>query len=184
MKLNFFVNEKDNLKASNNLLKFFIIIIGFMQVVNLIWNFYLVKNTRTIIIPAGIDTKFEVQSNKISEEGLKQYGRYIAFLAFNYSPFNVRSQFEELLKLYDPDSLPGAKTTFYSIAEDVEKANVTSAFYIQKMFAESSKIEILGTKKQYVSDTKLKDETETYIIEYTVKEGKFLIKKIYLKESK
>ena len=45
-------------------------------------------------------------------------------------------------------------------------------------------MEVQGIKRQYAGEVKLKDANETYVLEYTVSNGRFMIEKIYLKEDK
>lgn len=185
MKIDIFLDKHLNIKAENKLLKFFVVLIGIIQIVNIAWNYSITKSTKTIIIPSGLTSKLEISSNEMSEETIKQYTRYILGLVANYSPATVRSQFDELLTFYHPDSFAEAKVTLYSLAEDIEKAKVSSSFYIQKITLDSSKhtVEVSGTKRQYANEIKLKDKNETYLIEYTINNGKFMIRKIYLKET-
>ncbi len=181
-----FLSEHANIKAENKILKFFIIVIGIVQIINIFWNYTVTKSARTIIIPTALSSKIEISDRYISEEGAKYYTRYIIGLALNYTPATARGQFEELLTFYTPDEFPKAKATLYSLAEDIENAKVSSSFYIQKIILDHEKrvIEVIGLKRQYTNEVKIKETTEEYIIEYVVQDGRFLIKKLYQKEDK
>lgn len=184
MKIDIFLDKHLNVKAENKLLKFFVVLIGIIQIVNIIWNYHITTSARTIIIPAGLDSKMDISSNKMSEETIKQYTKYIFGLAANYNPVTVRKQFEELLAFYHPDSFAEAKINLYSLAEDIEKAKVSNSFYIQRITLDPSKhtVEVYGEKRQYANEVRLKDKNETYLLEYTIDNGRFMINKIYLKE--
>ena len=186
MKLELFLSKNFNLIAENKILKFFIVIIGMLQLMNAFWNYQLTKSYKTIIIPTGINEKMEVTNNSISDNGIKYYVRYILALTLNYTPAVARGQFEELLSLYSPEGYVQAKTDFYSLADTIEAAKVASLFYIQRITLDQGKntIEVLGNKKQYVNETKIKDTSEVYFIEYSVDHGRFMINKIYSKEEK
>ena len=184
--MDIFLDKHLNIRAENKLLKFFVVLIGIIQIINMVWNYSITKSARTIIIPAGLNAKMEISGSNMSEEAVKQYVRYIFSLAANYNPATVRSQFDELLIFYHPDSFAEAKFKLYSLAEDIEKAKVSSSFYIQKITLYPSKntVEVHGIKRQYTNEVKIKDKNESYLLEYTVNNGKFMINKIYLKEDK
>ena len=186
MNLKLFLSENFNLKVENKILKFFIIIIGILQVINLFWNYEVTKSYKTIIIPAGINEKMEVTSNSISDNGIKHYIRYTLALTLNYTPATARGQFDELLSLYSPEGFVQAKTEFYSLADNIENAKVISSFYIQKITLDREKntVEVQGNKRQYANETKIKDTSEVYFIEYRIDHGRFMINKIYSKEDK
>jgi len=180
-----FLEKTANLLMENKLLKLCVIVIGLLQVVNLTWNYSIMKSSRTVVVPAGFNEKMEMSDKIISESGIKQYVRYVLGLALNYNPATARIQFDELLTICAPDSFSKAKSDYYSLADDIEKAKVSSSFFIQKITFDQSAsvVEVQGMKKQYTNEIKVKDDKpETYIIEYMVNSGKFLVVKIYLKE--
>lgn len=186
MKMSIFLDKHLNVKAENKLLKFFVVLIGIAQVVNMAWNYSITRSARTIIIPAGLNARMEISDRGMTEDSIRQYVRYAFGLALNYSPVTVRGQFDELLVLYSPASFTQAKTSLYALAEDVENAKVSNSFYIQRMALDPSGrvVEVQGIKRQYAGEVKLKDANETYVLEYTVSNGRFMIEKIYLKEDK
>lgn len=180
MRMDIFASRHSNTRAENRILKFFVILIGCIQIVNMVWNYTITGSSRTIIIPAGLDAKMEITDKSISEEAVRQYTRYAFALAFNYNVSTARQQFDELLTWYTPDSFVKAKTNLYSLAEDVENAKVSSSFYIQKMTLDQREgsVEVQGTKRQYTNEVKVEDTTKIYILEYRIVGGRFMIEKL------
>ena len=186
MKMSIFLDKHLNVKAENKLLKFFVVLIGIAQIANMAWNYSITRSARTIVIPAGLNARMEISDRGMTEDAVRQYVRYAFGLALNYSPVTVRGQFDELLALYSPAGFAQAKTSLYALAEDVENAKVSNSFYIQRMALDPSgrAVEVQGIKRQYAGEVKLKDANETYVLEYTVSNGRFMIEKIYLKENR
>jgi len=185
MNLNMFLNEKRNTAAENRLLKFVVAVIGAMVLVNTVMLYRALGSYRTILVPPVINTKLEIFGDKVSEEYVRVMARYISSLVANYTPATARGQFDEMLSLYAPEYYAAAKKEFYLLAESVESAKVANVFQLQKISIDPGKvaIELQGVKTQYMNDQKMKESNETYVIEYKVSDGRFMVKRIYTKAS-
>lgn len=175
-----YLSKMSNLFAENRLLKFVIVALAAMQVFTLYYVNSMVASQKVVIIPPGLDEKAIIEQNSVSEAYVKAFTRYVVGLALNYSHVNVRSQFDELLLLYEPEAMAITKDEFYSIADEVENSKVTSIFHIQKITLDpnTKEITIKGIKRQYVEEEKIVDKSATYLIDYIVRRGEFLIKEI------
>jgi conjugal transfer pilus assembly protein TraE len=132
---------------------------------------------RVVIMPPGLQEKTTIEGNKLDEIYVSTFVRYISSLAFSYTPATARRQFDELLLHFDPSAYPQGKTTFYNLAEKIAETQLTQFFYVTKITVntETKKIEIEGTKRQYIDDRKIEDDKKTYYIEYTILNGRFFI---------
>jgi conjugal transfer pilus assembly protein TraE len=177
MELNKYIEQKNNLIAGNRLLKLAVVTIGLGLVVNAFITFSLSKRARTVIVPPVVNTRFEISGSRLSDEYVKVMTRYVMSLAANYTPITVRSNFDELLGLYDPGSYAEGKRTFYKLADTVETAHVTGSFFIQKITVDENKREILveGVKRLTANEQKVEEGAETYIIAYVNDNGRFSI---------
>ena len=139
---------------------------------------------RTIVVPPVISSRIEITGERASEEYVKAFSRYIAALAFSYSPGGVKAQFDELLALYAPEAFPEGKRVLYELADRVAATRVTSVFFISKLYVDGQKkqIEVAGQKRQYVDDRKVEDILKTYLIEYRISDGRFFITRLSEKE--
>jgi conjugal transfer pilus assembly protein TraE len=177
VKLYQYMNDKAKHKGENRLLKFTVLIIGIVTLINAGVMLKALGYQRVVIIPPGLQEKTTIEGNKLDEIYVSTFVRYISSLAFSYTPASARRQFDELLLHFDPSAYPQGKTTFYNLAEIIAETQLTQVFYITEITVntETKKIEIAGTKRQYIDDRKIEDDKKTYYIEYTILNGRFFI---------
>lgn len=180
MKLNNYLNEKAKYKGENRLMRFIILVIGLVTLLNTGIMLKALSYQRVVIVPPGLQDKTTIQGNSLDEVYVSTFARYISSLAFSYTPATVRRQFDELLLYFDPGAYPQGKTTFYNLAEKVADTQVTQAFYINKITVntQTKKIKIEGIKRQYIDDRKVDDGKKDYYIGYTMLNGRFCITSI------
>lgn len=177
MKLSNYLNDKAKHKGENRLLKFTILVIGIVTLLNTGIMLKALSYQRVVIVPPGLQEKTTIQGNKLDEIYVSTFVRYISSLAFSYTPATARRQFDELLLHFDPTAYPRGKTTFYNLAEKVADTQVTQEFYLNKITVntETKKIEIDGTRRQYIDDRKVEDGKKNYYIDYRILNGRFYI---------
>ena len=177
MEITTYTEQKNNLIASNRLLKLAVIMLGIGLVLNAFITYSLSKRARTIIVPPVINTRFELSGYRLSDEYVKLMTRYIMGLAANYNPSTARNNFDELLSLYDPDASAEGRKTFYKLADTVETAKVTASFFIHKITIDEGKRQILveGQKRLSANEQKVEEGQEGYVIEYANSNGRFSI---------
>ncbi|OPY70744.1 MAG: TraE protein [Syntrophorhabdaceae bacterium PtaU1.Bin034] len=177
MELNKYLEQKNNFIANNRLLKLAVVAIGLGLVVNAIITYSMSKRARTIIVPPVVNTRFELSGSRLSDEYVKVMTRYVMSLAANYTPVTARSNFDELLGLYDSGSYAEGKRTFYRLADTVETARVTASFFVQKITVDENKKEILveGVRRLTANEQKVEEGPETYVIDYGNDNGRFAI---------
>ena len=141
------------------------------------------NSQRVILVPPTINSKISVSGDKASDEYLKEFTRYILSLALTYNPVNARSQFSELLAVYDPAEFQASRKELYELADKIENTKASSAFYIHSIINDTEKrrLEVTGTKKTYMVDQKAEDVLKVYIIEYRFDNGKFILVRLYEK---
>lgn len=186
MRLKRFLSEKDSVMDENKLLKFAVCVIGAGLLVNGFFTQKAINQVRTIIVPPVVNEKFEIKGSEVSPEYLRVMTRYALGLALNYTASNARNQFTELLTLYSPAAYNEAKRIFLELADTIEATKLVNTFEIHKMNLEKDKqtIEAVGVTRQLFSmqGKTDKDGQETYVIEYSVHDGRFRIEKIYKKK--
>lgn len=184
MKFDIFMQKTANLAAENRLLKFFIVVIGITVVINTAVTIRAFRMQKIILVPPIVDSRIEIAGDKASDGYVKTFVRYISALAFNYTPATARLQFGELLATYAPPAYPSAKKTFYDLADTIEMSHVTNSFVIQKIDIDSEKhqIDVLGNNLRYSEDRKVEESQRTYLIQYRIENGKFMITELKEKE--
>jgi conjugal transfer pilus assembly protein TraE len=185
MKLDIFLQKTANLSLENRLLKLIVVVIGITVLINTVMTYRALNSHRTILVPPVMNSRIEIAGDRASEEYIKSFTRYLCGLAFSYTSATARGQFDELLTMYAPEAFPEAKRTFYSLADSIETARNTNAFYIQGLKVDSDRhqIEVIGIKRQFVEDRMIDSGIKTYIIEYRIENGRFMIQKITEKEA-
>jgi conjugal transfer pilus assembly protein TraE len=185
MKLDIFLQKTANLSLENRILKLIVIVIGITVLINTFMTYKALNSHRTILVPPVMNSRIEIAGDKASEEYIKSFTRYLCGLAFSYTSATARGQFDELLTMYAPDAFAEGKRIFYGLADSIETAKNTNAFYIQELKVDSDRhqIEVIGIKRQFVEDRMIDSGIRTYIIEYSIENGRFMIQKITEKEA-
>ncbi len=183
MNLDIFLQKSSNIFAENRLLKFVVVVLGIAVVINTTGLFMALNSQRVILVPPVVNSKISVSGDKASDEYLKEFARYILSLALTYNPVNARSQFSELLAVYDPAEFQTSRKELYELADKIENTKASSAFYIQSIInnTEKRRLEVTGTKKTYMVDQKAEDTLKVYLIEYRIENGKFILVRLYEK---
>jgi conjugal transfer pilus assembly protein TraE len=181
--LDIFLQKSSNIFAENRLLKFVVVALGIAVVINTAGLFMALNSQRVILVPPVVNSKISVSGDKASDEYLKEFARYILNLALTYNPVNARSQFSELLAVYDPAEFQTSRKELYELADKIENTKASSAFYIQSIINDTEKrrLEVTGTKKTYMVDQKAEDTLKVYLIEYRIENGKFILVRLYEK---
>lgn len=183
MNLDIFLQKSSNIFAENRLLKFVVVALGIAVVINTAGLFMALNSQRVILVPPVVNSKISISGDKASDEYLKEFARYILNLALTYNPVNARSQFSELLAVYDPAQFQASRKELYELADKIENTKASSAFYIQSIINDTEKhrLEVTGTKKTYMVDQKAEDTLKVYLIEYRIDNGKFILVRLYEK---
>jgi conjugal transfer pilus assembly protein TraE len=181
--LDIFLQKSSNIFAENRLLKFVVVALGIAVVINTAGLFMALNSQRVILVPPVVNSKISVSGDKASDEYLKEFARYILNLALTYNPVNARSQFSELLAVYDPAQFQASRKELYELADKIENTKASSAFYIQSIINDTEKrrLEVTGTKKTYMVDQKAEDTLKVYLIDYRIENVKFILVRLYEK---
>lgn len=185
MNLDIYLQKSSNIFAENRLLKFSVVVLGVAVVINTIGVFKALNSQKIILVPPVINSKISVTGDKASDEYLKEFTRYALGLALTYNPSNARPQFSELLALYDPAAFQAARKDLYMLADKIESTHAASAFYINSVShdAEKQQLQVTGSKQTYMTGEKASDEQKTYIIEYRFESGKFILRRLFEKQT-
>ncbi|QEM66762.1 hypothetical protein FO488_00375 [Geobacter sp. FeAm09] len=182
MQFSLYESKLKNLIAQNSLLKFCIVLLT-------IGEFFLgykidlaMKYQRTILMPNRIVKKTVITGDEVPQDIINQHTRDICTLAFNYNPDSVRGQYGELLQYFKSgDVFEAARTQFYSLADTIKSARLSSSFIIGKPIeidSDKRLITVTGSERHWV-DMAFVDVTEkAYVIAYEVNDGMFQITSI------
>ena len=175
MKAKLFLQQTSNLFVENRLLKSIIVILSLAVIFNSFMVYRAVKYQRVVLIPPTMTGTVEFVQGKPTDNYIRDISRRIVSLAVSYSPPTARTQFEELLSYFAPESYPQASKRWYSLASRIETSQVSSVFYLEKIKILENRIEIFGNMKQLAGDTLLENTSKTYLIDYRLLDGRFYI---------
>lgn len=183
MELKLFTSKAANTFAENRMLKFTILVLLAAVLILSVCVVTTMNKERVILVPPVINSKVMITGDSASEDYLREFTRYIVNLALTYNPVNARSQFSELLAVYDPAGFPNARKELYELADKIENTRASSAFHIQSMMnnPDKNQVEVLGAKMTYIGEMKADIVQATYILEYRFDNGKFILTRLYEK---
>ncbi|MDD5233849.1 MAG: type IV conjugative transfer system protein TraE [Syntrophales bacterium] len=171
------MNRLGKALEDNRILKFVVLVYGFAVVFNSFMIYRALHYQKVVLIPPGLDRKATVSGNNLDDAYVSAFARYVAGLAFSYTPASAKKQFEELLTLFAPEAYPEGKRTFYVLGEKIVETRSSSAFYVDRIEInpEKNRLEVFGMKKLYIDDRKIEDSAKTYWIEFKVNNGRFAV---------
>lgn len=183
MKLELFTSKAANIFAENRMLKFTVLVLLAAVLILSACVVTAMNKERVILVPPVINSKVMITGDQASDNYLREFTRYIVNLALTYNSANARSQFSELLAVYDPAGFPNARKELYELADKIENTRASSAFHIQSMTnnPEKNQVEVLGSKMTYIGEMKADIIQTSYIVEYRFDNGKFILTRLYEK---
>jgi conjugal transfer pilus assembly protein TraE len=183
VELKLFTSKAANTFAENRMLKFTALVLLAAVLILSACVVTVMNKERVILVPPVINSKVMITGDSASEDYLREFTRYIISLALTYNPANARSQFSELLAVYDPAGFPNARKELYELADKIEITRASSAFHIQTMTNNPAKnqVEVLGSKMTYIGEMKADIVQTSYIVEYRFDNGKFILTRLYEK---
>ena len=183
MELKLFTSKAANTFAENRMLKFTVLVLLAAVLILSVCVVTAMNKERVILVPPVINSKVMITGDSASEDYLREFTRYIINLALTYNPANARSQFSEMLAVYDPAGFPNARKELYELADKIESTRASSAFHIQSMTnnTENNQVEVLGAKMTYIGEMKADIVQTSYIVEYRFDNGKFILTRLYEK---
>jgi conjugal transfer pilus assembly protein TraE len=173
-----YLEERENLRASNRLLKFFVVVIGIAVILNSVITYFLMKEQKVVIVPPVYSDKLFISGDDASDEYLYSMGSFISFLMLNYSPATARIQFNHFLKFCSPEAFSSFKPMLYSLADKIETAQVSSAFFPQKVSVNRAErvLVVVGLLSQWTQNQQfITNEMKRYRIKYRIQNGFFMV---------
>jgi len=179
-------SEREELRASNRLLKLFVAVVGLANVLALFVCIWVTTHHEVVITPpGGLKKKVKFKGGIPDAAYLRQMGMYVAFLSKSYTPATVQKRFAELLLLAAPSSFTRLQNKFDQMATDIMEAAITSAFWPTRVFVKTTKkggkygqIIVIGNHKMWMEDKPVQSGRIAIIIDYQIDWGRFYLKDI------
>ena len=178
MKFSMFLNEHENVKQENKLLKAVIVILAITVMYSLYYVDKSAQREKIIIIPSQLHSRIIFTGDKPDKAYFEEMTRYVISLALDYTSATARGQFAELLTLFDPEAFKKYQPIFYNLADRVQSAgNISNSFYITKIqiYPKEKKIVVIGSNYTYSANMLLMQKVRQYQIGYKIQNGRFFI---------
>ena len=165
-----FLSKANNLWTENRLLKFVVLVLASVQIFTWYRLEQSAKVQQTIVMPpVAVGERMIFEGSKVDFGYLRMYGKYLAGLAFTYTPATAERQFNELLASATPDSFDHLKTILNRQRKVIERERIVSVFAIQDMSFGGNAIILKGMQQIGKSEP----ESMEYVIGYRIKNGRF-----------
>ena len=178
-------SEREELKASNRVLKLFVAVIGIANVLALFVCVWLTIHHETVITPpGGLSSKVKIKGGIPNEDYLRQMGEYVAFLVKNYTPATAKKRFSELLLLADPASFTKLQSRFDKMVADIEEGAITCSFWPVRVFVKTTKkgkkgqIVVIGNYRLWMEDKPVQSGKIAIVVEYRIDWGRFYLRDV------
>lgn len=139
---------------------------------------------KLILLPPAVYKKVYITERDASPEYIKEMADYVVYLATNYTPETVDARLSEFLRYVDPGYYRKLRKQVKEISADVKFYGRTQAFYPKKFEIDKKNHRIFITGrliKNYLGKT-IEDRTQTFVLEYEIRNGEFLVTGLYPKE--
>lgn len=148
-----------------------------LNILMIIFMFFMVGRERVIIVPPDIQRSFWVTSGKVSPEYLSEMTLFLVSLGFNLTPSNVTLQHTVLLRYVDPDYYNTFKIKLIDVADKVKKEHITASFYPNDVKVDTNKLiaQVSGDLQYTVGDVHLTPEHVTYQFGFNYRQGQLKI---------
>lgn len=175
-----FFSKMDRVISQSRLFKFVIVCLSFVVIIGSYYIYIAVRHHTIIVMPSVITDKIEFIGGKPSDRYLTDIARQTVDLGFNYSPATARDRFNDLLRLFSPESYLEASHVWYDLADRIEETGVSNVFYTKEIKIEDGVIRIKGDNIRMSRDYEVEKADRVYIIGYEIKNGRFGLR--YIKE--
>ena len=179
MKYDVFLNRTANLIGENRLLKFAIAVIAVSNVIFGFLTLRAVSYQKVVLIPFGLKSPIELTGDSLSESYVLEMARTIFDLAFNYSPATVKTQYELLLTMWDPETYPKYRRKFSALEDEAETGNLVSIFIPQSVQHDPERRIIRATGKRVLlleGEKVAESKVAEYAFTYRIRAGRLFVR--------
>lgn len=144
-----------------------------------------VNNQRVVVLPPKVDKEFWVAGNVVSKAYLEQMGQFVAFYLFNIDKDTAKVSVENILTYVEPKFYGEVKKMLYEQVNYITENDIARVFY-PSMIDVSQKgiIKVIGILKDIIGDKVVSSRQVELEIGYKIKQGRFWIVSLKVKESK
>jgi conjugal transfer pilus assembly protein TraE len=144
-----------------------------------------VNNQKVVILPPKMSKPFWVAGNQVSKAYLEQMGQFIAFYLFNINANTAKISIENILPFVEPKYYGEIKKVLYEQVAYIEDNDISRVFYPSVVKVDKKgELKVIGILKDLISNKVVSTRQVKLNIKYKIKQGRFWITSIIVKEKK
>ena len=177
MKMQKFMSDFKNTKASNNFLRFLILVLVMVIAVEGAVMLNLMDKQRVIVVPINVDRKFSITGDSASPEYVEMMVRQIVYLKENFTPETVKENFKAFLSLISPRYYNQVEEKLMNTANELIKYQISQVFFPKEVFVKGNTATVTGIKKIYAGEHLAEQKPVKISIRFKINQGKFEVLK-------
>ena len=177
MKMQKFLSDFKNTKASNNFLRFLILVLVMVIAVEGAVMLNLMDKQRVIVVPINVDRKFSITGDSASPEYVEMMVRQIVYLKENFTPETVKENFKAFLSLISPRYYNQVEEKLMNTANELIKYQISQVFFPKEVFVKGNTATVTGIKKIYAGEHLAEQKPVKIKISFKINQGKFEVLK-------
>ena len=144
-----------------------------------------VNNQRVVVLPPKINKEFWVAGNTISKSYLEQMGQFVAFYLFNIDRNTAKISIENILTYVEPKFYGVVKKILYEQVDYIIENDIARVFYPSTIdVSQKGVIKVIGILKDIIGSKVVSSRQIELEIGYKIKQGRFWIVSLQVKEKK
>lgn len=138
-----------------------------------------VGKERTTFLPPEITKPFWISSEEASPEYFEQMGEYVNGLVLNVTPETVGTRCDQFLTYILPRDRDAAKKKCDISVSRIKRDNASQMFSLRETRTDPKKhrVALIGNTATYISDKRVSNNSEAYLIEFAHADGRFYVSK-------
>jgi conjugal transfer pilus assembly protein TraE len=170
-----FREKWSRLTQENSALKFTIVVLVALIMAMSSIIVFQSKRERTVVVPAFVDKKFYVESDKASAEYIEMMSKYAVELISSFTPQTVEERTADFLRFIAPSYYKDISLSFQKMIDDSKKYVISQYFIPGEMTMQGNTITIKGILRRYAENRLLEAAVATYRLTYEIQNGRFFI---------
>lgn len=174
-----FISSYRDALAKYGIVKFILVFLVVIQVLQVIALFYAISHQTVVIVPTSeINKRFQVKGSTADLVYVEHMVRHFINLINNYSPETVSQNFEEVMYYIHPSDQAEFRKFLVPEERAVKSTGVSRVFYILKMehLLNENAVRVHGIERRIVGDKVTYSGPKTYKVVYFLDNGRFYAK--------
>ncbi len=172
-----YLSEKDNANHEIRFLRWLVVWMGAIVLVQIVATVRLIGTEKTILVPPEIKRSFWVSGNAASKEYLEEMAYWYAGLALNITPAVSDYQNNLFLKYAAPSEYGRLQAEMGARAEFLKKNNTATQFAVRSVTTDekSRRVALSGTLLTWTSDKKAGERNAVFMVGFKHMNGKLYV---------